>query len=538
MLLKNLNAQSKTITGAAIIIGSASLISRIIGLVRDRMLAHNFGAGSVMDSYYAAFKIPDLIYNLLILGALTAGFIPTFTKLLQKTNKNVAWKMANNVFNIAGIALIVFCGAGMLFAPWLVPVIAPGFTEVKRALTADFARVMFLSPLFLGLSMTLGGILQSLRRFVFYSLAPIFYNVGIIIGVLFLVPILGNIGLAWGVVFGAFLHFLIQMIAAIHAGYRWQWIFDLKDKSVQTVGKLMIPRTMGLAVTQLNLVIMTILASWLPSGSIAIYNYAFNIQSVPIGIIGIPFALAVFPLLSELAILKDKKQFIQNLSATIRKILFLITPITIIILLERAQIVRVILGSGEFDWTATTATANALAFFSFGLFAQTLIPLLARAFYALSDTKTPFFAGVIAELISIILALLLMKPWGIIGLVAAISLGAIFNLIILFIALRQKIGGLEADKIIDAIYRISVAGLVMAISIQFVKMLWGNNFNLDYFWKVFGQGLIAGIVGLTIYGLACYFLRLPEFMNFKDSFEKKWLKSRNVPNEELLNIKE
>ncbi|PIT88277.1 MAG: murein biosynthesis integral membrane protein MurJ [Candidatus Magasanikbacteria bacterium CG10_big_fil_rev_8_21_14_0_10_36_32] len=540
MITQALNNQSKTITGAALIIAGATLLSRIIGLVRDRIFAHYFGAGAIMDAYYAAFKIPDLIYNLLIVGALTAGFIPVFTKLFQQhgEDKSLAWRMANNIFNIAGITLIILGGLGVIFSQHFAPLIAPGFSEENKMLVITFTRIMFFSPIFLGLSMTLGGILQSLRKFLLYSIAPIFYNVGIIIGAIVFVPIFGITGLAWGVVFGAAMHFALQFYGAWQSGYRWKWIFDLRDKEMVLIAKLMAPRTLGLAISQLNIVVVTVLASWLPLGSVAVYNYANNLQGVPIGIIGIPFALAVFPVLSSAAAKNDMQEFAKNLSATIRQILFLIIPVSIAIMLLRAQIVRVVLGTGAFDWEATIHTANALAFFAFGLFAQSLIPLLARAFYSLTDTQTPFIIGVISELISIIAALILMKPLGVAGLALACSIGATINAVILFIKLRQKIKIIEAEKILSSLYRILAAALVMGLVIQWLKYPLAKIFNLNYFLGIFGQGFVAGVMGLAIYGLICYLLKVPEFIHFKNSFEKRFLKSNNLPAEAMTDTKE
>ncbi len=539
MILGQLNNQSKTITGAALIIASATLLSKLIGLIRDRILAHYFGAGEIMDAYYAAFKIPDLIYTLLIVGALTAGFIPTFTKLFYAgEEKSPAWRLANNIFNIGGLIIAALSILGQILAPLLVPVIAPGFSEANRELTISLTRIMFISPLFFGLSMTLGGVLQSLRRFVLYSIAPIFYNLGIIIGTVFFVKFCGPIGLAWGVVLGAVLHFSLQMIGAYNGGWRWKWHFDLKDPETRLVAKLMIPRTLGLAVTEINVFVVTILASLLPIGSVAVYNYANNLQGVPTGIIGIPFALAVFPLLSVAAAKNNTQEFIKYLSSTARQIIFLVIPISIIVLLLRAQIVRVVLGSGAFDWSATTATANALAFFSFGLFAQSLVPLLARAFYSLCDTKTPFVTGIIAELIAIISALILMKPLGVAGLALASSIGAIVNLTLLSIYLRKNTGGIEGEKIISSLYRVSIAAIAMAVVIQLLKYPLADIFNLNYFHGVLGQGLTAGIAGLIVYGFICWLLKVPEFISIKEALKKRWLKTRNIDTPELIETKE
>lgn len=528
-MLKILNTQSQSITGAALIIAGATLINKFVGIARDRTIAHYFGAGPITDAYYAAFKIPDLIYNLLVVGALTAGFIPVFTKLFNRgEDKTPAWKMASNVINIIGLSLIILSGLGIIYATPLSALIAPGFSSENFKLVADFTRVMFLSPILLGLSMVVGGILQSLRRFVLYSIAPIFYNVGIIIGAVFFVPIFGPIGLAWGVVLGAFLHFIIQLIGAWHAGYRWQFVFDLKDANTRLIGKLMIPRTLGLAVSNLNLIVTTILASLLPAGSVAAYSFADNLQWVPIGIIGVSFSLAVFPVLSAAGANNDKEKFARNLISTARQILFFIIPISVIFLLLRAQIVRVILGSGAFNWTATINTADALAFFALGLFAQSLIPLFARAFYALSNTKTPFIIGIIASACNIAASLLLMKKYQVAGLALAASLGAIINFGLLAIFLKKKIDNFEADGTLSALYKIFGAAICMGVVIQILKYPLAKLFNQDYFWGIFGQGAVAGCAGLAIYAILCYILKLDEMNIFIQSLRRKWLKIRNV----------
>ena len=512
------------------IIASATFISRLVGLLRDRIFAHYYGANQIMDAYYAAFKIPDLIYNLLILGALSAGFIPIFTKLFEK-DKNKAWEMSNNIINIVGLFLIIICFFGAIFTPLFAKYIAPGFEQNGIQLVIEFTRIMFLSPIFLGISMIFGGILQSRRQFLIYSFAPIFYNLGIIFGVIWLTAWIGTNGLAWGVVLGAFLHLIIQKIGAYYSGWRWQPIINFKDQDLKIITKLMIPRTLGLAISQLNIIVLTILASLLPIGSIAVYNYANNLQGVATGIIGIPFALSVFPILSKYAAIQDKEKFIENLSQTIRKILFLIIPASILILLLRAQIVRVVLGTGEFDWSATINTANALAFFTMGLFAQSLIPLMARAFYSLENTKIPFYTALISELITIIFALILMKPMGVSGLALAVSIGSIINLLSLSISLKNTIGFINGENILKATYKISIAGIFMGCTIQFLKYPLAKFFNLDYFYGVFGQGLTAGIIGLAVYMVLCYIFKLEEYIEFQKSFKKKFLRIKGLPEE-------
>lgn len=538
-MFKILNGQSKSITGAAIVISGATLVSRLVGLLRDRIFAHYFGVGPTMDAYYAAFKIPDLVYNLLIVGALSASFIPAFTKLFNNNeDKSPAWKLANNVLNITAVSLGVLSALGIIFTPTLAPLIAPGFSDISQQMVINFTRIMFGSTILLGLSMVMGGVLQSLRAFFLYSLAPIFYNVGIIVGAVVLVPLFGVNGLAWGVVLGAFLHFSLQAYSAYANGYRWRWYLNLRDRETKLLGKLMIPRTLGLAISQLNLVIITILASLLPVGSVAIFNFANNLQAVPIGIIGIPFALAVFPVLSMAASQNNTEEFIKNLSSTIRQILFLIIPFSIIIMLLRAQIVRVVLGTGKFDWTATINTADTLALFALSLFAQALIPVIARAFYALSNTKTPFVVGVISELFSIIAALVLMKPLGVAGLALAFSIGSILNFFILAIALRNHLKSIDGEKIFSSLLRVILAAIPMALVIQYAKYPLAKIFDQTYFLGILGQGLVASLAGLAIYLLICYLLRVPELMQLRNSLAKRWLQTKNLPTVEPISNNE
>jgi len=526
------NHSSNSVTGAAIIIAAATLLNKFVGIARDRTLAHLFGAGPTMDAYYAAFKIPDLVYNLLVVGALTAGFIPVFTRLYYAgENKKAAWNLANNILNIFGAALLFFAVLGIIFAPWVARIVAPGFSVDTAALTARFVRIMFLSPVILGLSMVVGGILQSLRRFVLYSLAPIFYNFGIIFGAFVFVPMFGLIGLPLGVIFGALMHLGVQILGAHGAGWRWGWQFNWRDPDTRTIGRLMIPRTLGLAVSNVNSVIITVLASTLAVGSVATYSYADNLQWVPIGVIGIPFALAAFPALSAAAAKKDMAEFVRSLSGTARQVLFLIIPLSIIFLLLRAQIVRVVLGSGAFDWTATIRTADTLAFFALGMFAQALNPLLTRAFFALENTKTPFVISVTAEVFAIVSAIILKNYLGVAGLALGVAIGAMINFILLTVFLHRTTKNLEADKITSSLFKISVAAIIMAVVIQYLKYPLSNLFNLDYFWGVFGQGAAAGLVGLFAYCLVCYALKLPEFMIVRDSFRRRFLKIANVPSD-------
>lgn len=529
MLRKFFISESKSVTGAAILISATTLISRLIGIVRDRTFAHYFGAGSVMDAYYAAFKIPDLIYGLLIAGALTAGFIPIFTRIFYESeDRSKAWKLADNIISIVGVAMIVLCGLGILFSPYLVKVIAPGFKGEQLELVRTFTRIMLISPLLLGISMVIGGVLQSMRQFLLYSIAPIFYNLGIIFGITVLNRFIGLSGLAWGVVIGSALHLTLQFFGAYLNGYRWHWHFDLNDLNTRLIGKLMLPRTIGIASSQLTTVIITIIASFLPLGSLAVLNYATNLQDVPAGIIGIPFALAVFPLLSRVTDKSQSEEFGNLVASTTRQIIFLVIPVSVAFLLLRAQIVRVILGTGAFDWNATIQTADTLAFFSLSLFAQSLIPLYARAFYALNNTLTPFVISIISELLCIIGALVFMKPLGVAGLALAKSASAIINFAILGIMLHRQNKDIIDDRFLPLLFKTTIAALVMGLVIQYLKVPLSQFFDQRYFLGIFAQGFVAGTIGILAYGFICTVLGVDEMRHLRNSLKSRWLKLWNI----------
>jgi len=494
-----------TITGGAIIIAFFSLLSRVLGLVRDRMLFSTFGAGDVLDTYYAAFRLPDLIFNTLVLGALSTAFIPVFLEYWHK-DKEKAWRIANSILNIMLVVLLALALLGFYFAPEMISWIAPGFDIEKRLVTAELTRIMLLGIIFLGLSNIASSILNAFKRFTAFAIAPVMYNVGIIIGIVVLVPYLGQEGLAWGVVLGAFMHFLIQLPAIARLGFRYSICFDFRMRGVRKIGWLMIPRTFGLAISQINQVVNTAIGSTLSIGTVAIFNAANNLQTVPIGIFAIPIALAYFSLFSEAWVKKDIPHLISSFSKAMRRILFIAIPSSIFIILLRAHIVRLILGAGAFDWTDTILTAQTLSFFAISLFAQSLIPLIARVFYALQDTKTPVIISSISLALNIYLSIKLSSIMGVAGLGLGFSIASIINVFILWLFLRKRLGDLDDKRIFRSIISISM------ISIMSGWVLYGVLYATAPFVDTHtGLGLLiqaggAGIIGLATYlGLAKVF---------------------------------
>lgn len=528
MFKKIFNGQIDSVTTAAILVALSSLVSRFLGVFRDRILAGEFGAGDTLDIYYAAFRVPDLIFSLLVLGALSAGFIPVFSALIKRPDQPKdnpeAWRLSANIVNLLGLGLIVLSALAVVFAPRLMAVFAPGFGPEKRQLAADLSRIMFLSPIFLGLSSVLGGVLQSFKRFFVYSLAPIMYNLGIIVGALFFAPRWGAHGLAWGVVLGAFLHFLIQLPAVRALGLRYRPVFDHKSEPVRTIGRLMVPRTLSLAIAQIDLTVSTAIATTLLSGSLAVFNFANNLQSFAVGIFGISFATAAFPALAETA--GDPKKFISNFSKIFRQILFFIIPSTVLLLVLRAQIIRVILGTGQFNWEDTVLTIRTLGFFCLSLFAQASIPLLVRMFYARQNSLKPFLVGLISVATDIALALWLSKKMGVAGLALAFSLANVVNFVLLWLVLKNDLGKMDESKILVSVAKFSLAGLACGATAQAAKNIVWPLVDMSKFVGVLTQGLVAGISGLVVYFLVCALLSSEEFYGFWAGVKRRlpWVK--------------
>ncbi|MFH1226231.1 MAG: murein biosynthesis integral membrane protein MurJ [bacterium] len=525
MLKRLFNTQSATITSAAVIIGAASLASRLLGVLRDRILAGQFGAGETLDMYYAAFRIPDFIFNLVVLGALSAGFIPVFVDYLEN-NKETAWRLVNNLINVGLIFLLLVCGLLIILTPKLIAWLTPGFDLYQISITSHLTRIMFLSPILLGLSGIFSGVLQSVKKFFIYSLAPIFYNLGIIFGALFIVPSQGVDGLAWGVVLGAFMHALIQLPAIRQSGFVYYWLFDLKDAGLKKILKMMVPRALALITGQINLIVVTIIASTLVAGSIAVFNLANNLQSFPLGVFGLAYAIAAFPSLAVLAGKKDTAGVVETFSSACRQIMFFIVPASVLLIVLRAQIIRVILGSGLFDWQDTIMAADTLALFSASLFAQAVLPLLARVFFAYHDSRTPFVIGLISAGVNVVLSFMLGKQMGVAGLALAFSVSSVINLILLWLALRLELGGLDEKRIFISLAKFLTAGLMMALVVQGGKYIIGPQVSMSTFGGVLAQGLAAGSVGLVIYFFTGLLLRSPEMLIFKEVCQRRLFRKK------------
>lgn len=495
------------------VLAAASLASRALGLVRDRLLATGFGAGSELDTYYAAFRIPDFLFQILILGALSAAFIPVFAGYLANHRKADADRMASSLLNLGALVLTGAAAVVWIFAPQLMPLITPGFTDAQLAQTVDLTRIMLLSPIFFGVSGVLGGILNSHHKFVAYAAAPLFYNLGIIAGAL-LAPRYGIDYLAVGVVLGAFLQMALQVVATARTGFSYRPLIDLKHPGVRRTFILMLPATAGIAILQINLLLETIVASTLREGSLSQFMLATSLSMVPVGVIGASLATAVFPVLAKEASLKQTDQFTVTLLNSIRQILYFIIPASVAMMVLRAQIVRLIYGAGKFDFVDTRFVTSLLGILAVSLFAQALIPLLTRAFYALRNTKTPTVIAFMGMVVNLALAISLSYYLGVVGLAVGFSAAAIVQLALLLFFLSGKVPAIEDGAMLGAVVRIMVATVGMG-GVMY-GTLYGVAFLLEHIQSDFTvaffaiQTVAASIAGVVSYALLTKWLDLPE----------------------------
>lgn len=513
-----------SIVSAALIIGASSFASRVMGLLRDRTFTSLFGAGDTFDAFLAAFRIPDLIFNLVVIGALSAAFIPLFTEKLfsQKQGSYHAYRFAISVFNLICIGVGVLSVLYVVLAPWIMPLIAPGFAGDKLALSIYLSRIMALQPIILAASFVFSGVLNSYKRFIAYALAPILYNLGIIAGALYLVPNIGVAGLAWGVVIGALLHAGIQLPSVIKVGFRWKPILISSKEDLHKLWRMMLPRIFGLAAQQANLFIVTIIGSTLLAGSITTFYLANNAQYIPIGIFGLAFAQAAFPTLAEQATKKDKAAFRHTLTKSFRYIMFFVIPISTLFYVLPAQIIRVLFGNGAFNWEDTIATHQTFSFLVMSVFAQAAIPLLTRAFYARQNTKTPVLVSLGSIALNAALAFPLSQAYGVQGLAISFSASAILQLALLLGILHWELDGFDDRQVFLSVSKIAVAAIAAAGVAQALKVPIAAVVDMQRFWGIATQlaGALAG--GLITYIAMCAILRADELKIIKKYIPRRF----------------
>jgi putative peptidoglycan lipid II flippase len=453
------SARTRALARAGITVTLLFLVARILGYLRYVVIAAAVPDPAQLDAFFAAFRIPDFLFQLVAAGALSSALIPVITGLFATEQAARAWRVVSTVTTLMLSTLLVLSALVLLFAPQLVALITPGFDDQQLALTVELTRVMVLSPLFLAAGAVATSVLNSRGRFGAAAVAPIVYNTAIIVGALLLVPVMGITGLAVSVVIGAAGHVLVQLPSVARLGARIVPHVDLRDAEARRALLLMAPRALGLASTQVVFLVMTSLASTLAAGSISVFTFAFSVLQIPIGVLGVPLGVVLLPSLSRVAALGETETFRRLLSRGLAMLAWVMAGITALGIVTASDVTRLLFGHGSVGEAALAATASALAVFLLGLPAHSMIAVVARAFYALQDTATPVAAALVAVGVNIVLANALIGDLGVNGLAAAIAIGAWIELTLLAALLTRRLHGAGMGHVLVVMARTLPAAL-------------------------------------------------------------------------------
>ncbi len=553
-LLRVINKEWSGLHEAAFLLAGAALCSQLLGLVRDRLLAHYFGASSTLDIYYASFRVPDFLYASIASFVAVTVLIPFL--LVQENNsegKGRSREFINSVFTVFTLAMIVVCGAIYVMMPLLARYVVPGFSVEMREQFVLLSRVLLLSPFLLGISNLYGAITQSLRRFFVFAVGPLLYNLGIILGIVFFMPSLGLLGVVLGILIGAFLHLVVQLPVLATEGLIPSFTFRPNMATIRKVTALSIPRTLALSATHLSTMVLVAIASQIEQGAITVFMLAFNLQSIPLAIVGMSYSVAAFPTLTKLWHGGNHGAFFEQIVTATRHIIFWSFPAIVLFIVLRAQIVRTVLGSGAFDWTATRLTAALLALFAISVVAQNLVLLYTRTFYAMGKTKNVLYANVVGALLVVLFSVCLLyafEHWqtfryfaeeilrvtdiagsAVLMLALGYSLGLIANLMLLGILLSRVFPELWSQVRVSFLHSFS-ASIVMGFVAYHSLQVFSKIFDLNSFVGIFFQGLLAGLAGICA---GIYLLRLMDSLELREirvSLHHKFWKAKPIVSEQ------
>jgi len=503
--------ENKRVAKAAGVIGIFTLLSRIFGFIRDMVVAWFFGAGMLTDAFFVAFRIPNMLRRLLAEGSLSMAFVPVFTEYLTKKGQTEAFSMAKSTIRVLSVVLVFISIIGIIAAPGIVRIMAPGFVGLKYDLTVLLTRIMFPYIFFVCLVALSMGILNVLGHFAAPALAPVFLNLAIIGAALFLSPFLQHpvIGLAIGVLIGGLLQLILQIPFLIKKGlFFWQKA-PFYHPGVKRIIILMGPAVFGAAVQQINLFIGTLLASLLPDGSISYLYYADRLVEFPLGILAISLSVAVLPTFSRQAAGKNLSEWKNTFAYAMNLTFFITLPAMVGLMVLSQPIITLLLQHGEFSAHHTVLTARALVYYSVGLWAFSTVRILISAFYSLQDTKTPFKIATISVIMNILLSIGLMGPLLHCGLALATALSSMVNFVLLTYCLRKKIGAIGLKKIVESVSKSVICSVAMGISLWFLSVFLPLSENTSFvrlLWIIAFE-IIAGIF---IYGMVAYIIRCQE----------------------------
>lgn len=539
---------SRDVARSASVVGLAVLSSRLLGLVREQVFAAFFGAGMVFDAFVTAFRIPNLFRDLFAEGALSAAFVKTFSQELDRKGEARAWQLASRVFTALALIVTLIVLFGIMAAPAFVTVLAPGFDDEKRSLTITLARVMFPFLLMVALAAVSMGILNSRDKFGVPAMASTFFNLGsIVVGLLSawlyepayvegVVRALADggelprdlepasraiFGMAVGTIAGGALQFLVQTPALRSTGFRFTPGIDWKDPGLRNVFRLMVPALLGTAATQVNVFVNNNFASRLDDGAVSWLNYGFRLMQFPIGVFGVAIATATLPAVARAAARADRSEFRATLASSVRLALFLTVPSAAGLIVLGEPIVALIYERGSFLSSDTVETAGALGFYAVGLVGYAVVKILAPAFYAIDDAKTPARISVLSIVTNIALCALLVGPLGHRGLALSTALVATGNAVLLAILLRRRVGSLHGRAVAIATAKIAIATGALLVVCRWVAPLLAARFAEP---STADRAVVVGgviLVGAFVYGLVCALLRVEELGRLGAIFKRR-----------------
>jgi putative peptidoglycan lipid II flippase len=496
---------------AGVILSATFLISRALGYVRTVVLGATFGAGPELDAFFAAFRVPDLIFQLVAAGAMGSALIPVLAGLMASGERAHAWRVVASLANLLLAAMTVLAVAAFIGAPLLVRALAPGFDEDALARTTELTRIMLAAPVLLSLGSIATAALNAEGRFTAAAIAPIVYNIAIIAAAALLGPTIGVTALAWGVVAGALGHVLVQLPALLGLGFRPTIGIDLADWAARRVLGLLAPRALGLGASQFTFIVMTALASSLGEGAISSFTIAFALLQIPVGVIGVPLGVVIFPSISREHALGATAAYVGMVTRAVRLIIFAMIPVAALGIVLRAPVVELLFGYGKFDVESIGRTAATLALFLLGLPAHASIAILARAFYARQDTRTPVAAAILAVAVNTTLGVLLVGPLGLPGLALAIATAAWIEAAMLLVALGRRVPSFELPAILRVFGEsIAAAAGAALVAIMVAGALGGLLEPGSPKTSILAGTVIATLAGGAVYLGVAVALRIPE----------------------------
>jgi putative peptidoglycan lipid II flippase len=500
---------TKSVAKAAGLIAVASLLSRILGFLREALISGYFGKTYVADAYIAGFVVPDLFYNLLVVGALSSAFIPVLSGYLAKEEREEAWYVASAVMNSVVAILSVITILALIFAPEIIAMYIPKAPVETKELATAIMRILLFQPILLSLSGFSMGILNSLKIFGPSAVGSVIYVLCVVVFGTILKPYIGIKGFAVGVLIGAMGNFLIQIPALRKVGFRYTFTLNCRHPGVRRIAVLAFPIVLSFALGQIPVVVYQNLASALPAGSLASFMYAYRLQQLPIGIFAYSVGLAIFPTLTEAISLNRWQLFRDSFSLALRSIMFVTIPISVGMMVLAQPLISVVFQHGVFTSQDTLATVPSLVFFAFGIVEQSAAVILPRTFYALQDTWTPVLLSGITLLVNIVLMNVLVKPLAQGGLALAISLSGIVNMLLLLYFLKRKIGLIDGRRIITSLTKILLASTIMGM-VVWSAFYFTSRFAGFGFWGSLLSLVVGTSVGGGVFLLLAVVLRMQE----------------------------